>query len=97
MVKDLLTRGDMFNLLRILGGLCLVRNKLWFFNETIQVDGRSKPFSEVYQEVLELVEATTEQMVQYQVLKYKTKNILDFFAKTNNLERECNSIRSDGF
>ena len=67
MVKDLLTRGDMFNLLRILGGLCLVRNKLWFFNETIQVDGRSKPFSEVYQEVLELVEATTEQMVQYQV------------------------------
>ncbi len=69
MIKDLLTRGDMFNLLRILGGLCLVRNKLWFFNETIIVDGRTKPFSEAYQEVLELVEATTEQMVQYQVYK----------------------------
>ena len=67
MIKDLLGRGDMFNLLRILGGLCLVRNKLWFFNETIMVDGRTRPFAEVYKEILELVEATTEQMVQYQV------------------------------
>jgi hypothetical protein len=45
MIKDLLSRGDMFNLLRILGGLGLVRNKLWFYNETLVVDGRQKPFS----------------------------------------------------
>ena len=67
MIKDLLSRGDMFNLLRILGGLCLVRNKIWFYNETVVVDGRSKPFADVYKEVLELVESTTEQMVEYQV------------------------------
>ena len=42
MIKDLLARGDMFNLLRILGGLCLVRNKLWFYNESIVVEGRTR-------------------------------------------------------
>ena len=57
----------MSGLLRALGGLALVRNKLWLYNETIVVEGQSRPFADQYKEVSELIEALSEQFVQYQV------------------------------
>ena len=55
-------------LLAIVGGLALARNKIWFYNEII-IAQRTKlrPFSDEYKELSEIVEATSEQIVEYQM------------------------------
>ena len=49
LIKIMLVEGDMPGLLAILGGLALVRNKVWFYNETI-IAARTKvrPFTDRY-------------------------------------------------
>lgn len=40
--KDLLSKGNMATLLRVLGGLALVRNKLWHYNEHLMLQGQPR-------------------------------------------------------
>ena len=42
LAKDLLAKGSMATLLRLLGGLALVRNKLWHYNEHLMLQGQPR-------------------------------------------------------
>lgn len=65
-LKDLLSRGEMASLFPVVSGLALMRNKVWQYNATLIVEGRARPFDEQYRELLEFVEATLAQIVEYQ-------------------------------
>ena len=43
-----------------------MRNRIWYFNEIVKVEGRVKVFQELYAELVEVVEATLSQLVEYQ-------------------------------
>lgn len=76
-LKSLLSKGDMGSLFSVISGLCLMRNRLWYLNECIRVDGRCKPFQEQYAELIELVEAVLSQLVEYQATLMATTILHD--------------------
>ena len=41
-IKKLMSKGEMASLFSVVSGLCLMRNRLWYFNEDLQIDGRTK-------------------------------------------------------
>ena len=43
-IKKLMSKGEMASLFSVVSGLCLMRNRLWYFNEDLQIDGRTKLF-----------------------------------------------------
>ena len=47
-------------------GLALMRNKVWIYNQVLIVDGKAKPFNDIYKELQEVVESTLTQLVEYQ-------------------------------
>ena len=61
----LLSKGDMHSVLKVLGGLSLIRNKLWHYNEHIEMMGQNKLFREPYLEVCQLVDSMSEQILEY--------------------------------
>ena len=65
-VKRLLSKGEMASLFSVLSGLSLMRNRFWYFNEDIIIDCKNKHFQEEYVEVVEMIEATLTQLVEYQ-------------------------------
>lgn len=48
--KTFLANGDMFSLFRVFSGLCLARNKIWVYNEALEVKGDPRPLEDVYME-----------------------------------------------
>ena len=48
--KKFLASGDMFSLFRVFSGLCLARNKIWVYNEALEVKGDPRPLEDVYME-----------------------------------------------
>jgi hypothetical protein len=48
LIKDLTSKGQMANLFPVVGGLALIRNKVWSYNSHLVVDGQAKPFEEHY-------------------------------------------------
>ena len=46
-IKKLMSKGEMASLFSVVSGLCLMRNRLWYFNQDLQVDGRTKLFQVV--------------------------------------------------
>lgn len=60
--KELFKKGDVYALLKLIGGLALVRNKLWHYNEYVKVDGRAKAFQDQYNEICQMLEAMCEQL-----------------------------------
>ena len=74
LVERLVAAGDMEKLAAVCGGLALLRNTLWGFNQQL----RPARFTSLYREVCDLVEALSEQMT---VNKMRQKQ-----NKTNPIE-----------
>ena len=62
-VKELLSLGDMASLLSVLSGIAFIRAKLWKLNNELQ----GSPFRQQYIEVVDLMESSLSQLVEYQV------------------------------
>jgi hypothetical protein len=63
--KTLLAAGDVSSALAVMGGLALVRNKLWQYNEFLQVYEKPRAFKDAYLDVCQLLESLTEQVLEY--------------------------------
>ena len=65
LTETLIKSGDIEKLAGVTGGLALVRNKLWHYNENMTGEDGTKQFSTLYRETVELVECLCEQMTLY--------------------------------
>ena len=65
-VKRLLSKGEMASLFSVLSGLSLMRNRFWYLNEDLVLNGQQRIFQEEYAELVELIEAGLSQLVEYQ-------------------------------
>ena len=43
-IKKLMSKGEMASLFSVVSGLCLMRNRLWYFNEDLVIEGKTKLF-----------------------------------------------------
>ncbi|XP_023321128.1 uncharacterized protein KIAA0825 homolog [Eurytemora carolleeae] len=62
MTEYLVRSGDMEKLGAVAGGIALVRNKLWFYCETLGVESNSCSLNALYRETCDLLESLSEQM-----------------------------------
>ncbi|QQP51266.1 Uncharacterized protein FKW44_012579, partial [Caligus rogercresseyi] len=60
LVKDILSKGDVSSLLLVLGGISLLRNKMWAFNQVL-----NKAFDQIYAQYCRLLDSVCEQVLEY--------------------------------
>ena len=60
-----------------------MRNKIWIYNQVLIVDGKAKPFNDIYKELQEVVESTLTQLVEYQSTLMATTILHDAGKKTS--------------
>eukprot|EP00090_Calanus_glacialis_P018524 TRINITY_DN28750_c0_g1_i1.p1 TRINITY_DN28750_c0_g1~~TRINITY_DN28750_c0_g1_i1.p1 ORF type:complete len:852 (+),score=156.49 TRINITY_DN28750_c0_g1_i1:642-3197(+) len=65
MTETLVKSGDIEKLAAVAGGLALIRNRLWHYNEVIVTKQGTKQFQSLYRETCDLIEAICEQMTLY--------------------------------
>jgi len=65
MTETLVKNGDIEKLAAVAGGLALIRNRLWHYNEVIVTKQGPKQFQSLYRETCDLIEAICEQMTLY--------------------------------
>ena len=66
-----------------------MRNKIWIYNQVLIVDGKAKPFNDIYKELQEVVESTLTQLVEYQSTLMATTILHDAGKKKFN-KKETN-------
>ena len=65
MTEILVKNGDIEKFAAVAGGLALIRNRLWHYNEVIVTKHGPKQFQALYRETCDLIEAICEQMTLY--------------------------------
>ena len=84
LTEVLVKNGDVEKLVGVAGGLCLMRNKLWQYNEMLQ----GRPFQSLYKEMCDLVESLCEQMTVYYTDTISTIVLQDSESQDWEDERE---------
>ena len=65
LTKKILAAGDMQTTLGVYAGLALMRNKLWHYNEHLEVNGARRAFFDEYSETVSLLESAAEHVAEY--------------------------------